>query len=140
MNCAKAAYLCCKDNTPYDSYSYILQLMHTSGGKVGHQQHSRAFVANFLPIVASVIRETICDDVKRKPFGITADKITTQSRTRHIFGIRISQLSNTATEKCAEDVYLSHSVISDATKQGLASHLIQCLEMFGLKKCKYGEI
>ena len=86
----------------------LMRVTHIYYSSCTPQQHSRAFVANFLPIVASVIRETICDDVKRKPFGITADKITTQSRTRHIFGIRISQLSNTATEKCAEDVYLSH--------------------------------
>ena len=134
MNCAKAAYLCYKDNICYDSYPYILQLMHTSGGQVGHQQHSRAFATKFLPVVSNVIRETICEDVKKRPFGITADKITTLGRTRHIFGLRISQLNNMATEKCAEDIYLSHSVVCDLTKQGLASHLIQCLVMFGLNK------
>ena len=134
LSCAKAAYLCYKDNIAYDSYPYILQRFNPSGGNVGHQQHSRAFISKFLPMVSNVIRETICDDVKRKPFGITADKITTLNRTRHIFGLRISQLSNMTTEKCAEDVYLSHSIVFDVTSKGLAKHLIQCLEMLGLSK------
>ena len=72
------------------TYPYMLQLTHSSGGNVGHQQHSRAFAAKFLPIVSNIIRETISDDVKKKPFGITADKITTNRRTQHIFGLRIS--------------------------------------------------
>ena len=134
MSCAKTAYLCFKDNIPYDSYPYMLQLIHSSGGNVGHQQHSRTFAAKFLPIVSNIIRETKSDDVKKKLFEITADKITTHRRTRHIFGIRISQLNNITSEICAEDVYVSHSVVADVTSPGLAKHIIDCLEMFGINR------
>ena len=37
-------------------------------------------------------------------------------------------------EKCAEDIYLSHTVISDLTGKGLACHLIKGLETFGLSR------
>ena len=86
MRCAKAAYLCIKDNMAYDSYPYLLQLIHSSGGNVGHQQHSHAFVAKLLPVLSNTVRKTI-SDVTKRPFGITADKITTLRRTQHIFGI-----------------------------------------------------
>ena len=117
----------------------MLLLIHISGGNAGHQQHLRAFVAKFLPVLFNTVRESISDDVKKRPFGITADKITTLRRTRHIFGIRISQLNNMGSEICAEDVYVSHSVVKDTTSQGLACHILDCLEMFGISRIQTRE-
>ena len=65
----------------------MIQLVFYCGGNVGYQQHSRAFPAKFLPAVSAVIRKTICDFVREKPFGIMEDKMTTLGRVRHIFGI-----------------------------------------------------
>ena len=49
LTCAKTAYLCLKENIAYDSYPYMIQLIYSSGGNVGHQQHSRQFIIRFLP-------------------------------------------------------------------------------------------
>ena len=43
-------------------------------------------------------------------------------------------MGNIDNEKCAEDIYLSHSVVSELTGKGLACHLIECLETFGLSR------
>ena len=134
LNCAKAAYLVYKQDLSYDSYSFLVQFAHETGGLVGTKNHSRYFPSIFLPHVTSIVRKTIFEYICGEPFGLTADKMTSLGHVRHIFGIRISQLNETDSELCALDIYLSHSIVTDSTAEGLACHLIKSLEQFGFDK------
>ena len=95
----------------------MIQLVYSSGGNVGDQQHPRFIPTKILPVISNNIREILRAEIKEKPFGITADKITTLNRTRHIFGIRLSQMGNIDSEKCAEGIYLLHSVHFSANRK-----------------------
>ena len=128
LSCAKAAYLVYKQDMPYDSYPFLVQFAHESGGKVGTKNHSRKFAINYLPHVTEVIRKTIFKYVEDQPFGLTADKITCLGLVRYIFGTRISQLRE-ENDLCAIDIYLSHSIVSDVTALDLA-----VLSVLALKK------
>ena len=111
-----------------------MHFAHETGGCVGTKNHSRYFPAIFLPHVTSIVRKTIFDYISNEPFGLTADKMTSLGHVHHIFGIRISQLHETNSELCALDIYLSHSIVTDSTAEGLASQLIKSLEQFGFNK------
>ena len=60
-------------------------------GLIGSKNHSRMFPYKFLPHIYNVIRTSIKNFIitNKLPFGILADKMTSNHLTRHMVGIRI---------------------------------------------------
>ena len=65
------------------------------------------------------------------PFGLLADKMTSKHLTRHMVGIRIP-VWDINYANINKDIYVQCSCVHDLSGKGLAAHLIETLESFGL--------
>lgn len=133
INCASAAYLTYKLESSYRDYETIIAEFYNSGGVVGLKNHSKEFARNFLPHVYLTLSKEICNFIISNdlPFGIIADKMTANRRSRHIIGLRVPILDINS-KYLFQSIYLEHNPATDLTGNGLAMHILQTLEKFGL--------
>lgn len=132
LNCANAAYMTYKMNISYESYENVISVLHNSGCTVGVKNHSKEFPRLFLPVVHSVLQKEINSFIidNDLPFGIVADKITVNHRSRHIVGLRIP-VFDINRDNLFHSVYLEHNFVNDFTGHGLACSILSTLNKFG---------
>ena len=135
INCASAAYTCIYFAESKQSYEHHIVDIYSSGGLVGTKNHSKNFPSLFLPHIYDVVRSNVSNYVTSNilPFGLIADKMTTKHLTRHMVGIRVP-IWDIRYPFLAKDIYVQCSCINDVTGKGIASHLIETLESFGIDR------
>ena len=91
LTCASVAYTNFFFAESRLSYEYHIADIFNSGGTVGTKNHSKRFPGLFLPHVYNVIRSDIKNYIVNNdlPFGVVADKMTSNHLTRHMMGIRL---------------------------------------------------
>lgn len=133
INCASAAYLTYKLESSYRDYETIIAEFNNCGGEVGLKNHSKEFARNFLTHTYNTLSKEICNFITLNdlPFGIVADKMTANRRSRHIIGLRVPIL-DISSKFLFQSIYLEHSPATDLTGNGLAESILKTLEKFGL--------
>lgn len=132
VNCASIAYQGYYFSSSYRSYENAIATCHSSGGSVGYLNHSREFPRKFMPSVYNVLRGDLSNFITQQqlPFGVLADKMTVNHRTRHIVGIRIP-IWDIRYSTIVKDVYIQSSSVKLSSGKDICNHLFESLESAG---------